>query len=114
MRAIRAWVPGTGALGTIVVFGAPHKPACGRVARVLPRMRRDYRFRALADFLDGFFAADFLPPAPLAVALAEPFLPNAAAQLSEYFFDAPIRTIVTALPFSPATKMSHAQAPRLI
>jgi hypothetical protein len=46
--------------------------------------------------------------------LPAPFRPNAASQLSEYFFDAPIRTIVTVLPFSQATKMSHAQAPRLI
>jgi hypothetical protein len=78
-------------------------------------MRRYYRFRALADFLEVFLGAAFLPRAPLATAaLAGPFRPNAAAQLSEYFFDAPIRTIVTVLPFSPATKVSHAQAPRLI
>jgi len=68
-------------------------------------MGRDYRLRALADFLEGFLVAFFLPRAPpAAAALAAPFRPNAASQLSEYFFDAPIRTIVTVLPFSPATK----------
>jgi hypothetical protein len=90
-----------------------HQP--NEFARRCREIRRDYRLRALADFLDGFLAAAFLPRATLtAVALAGLFLPNAASQLSEYFFDAPIRTIVTVLPFSPATKTSHTQAPRLI
>jgi hypothetical protein len=53
-------------------------------------------YRFLADFLALFLAGAFLTAV---AALADPwallFLPNADSQLSEYFFVAPIRTIVT-------------------
>ena len=53
-------------------------------------------YRFFADFLAGFFTT-FLRPALVAAAALADFFPNAASQLSEYFFDAPIRTIVTAV-----------------
>jgi hypothetical protein len=56
--------------------------------------RRGSRYRFFADFLAVFFI-DFFPFVLVAgIALAD-FFPKAAVQLSEYFFDAPIRTIVT-------------------
>jgi len=54
--------------------------------------------------LGVFFVADFLLRVEVAAALTDRLPPNAAAQLSEYFFDAPIRTIVTVVPFNAAPK----------
>jgi hypothetical protein len=64
---------------------------------------RHYRYRFFADFFADFFAASFLPrTCGAATALPAFLFPNAASQLSEYFFDAPMRTIVTVFPFHPA------------
>jgi hypothetical protein len=52
-------------------------------------------YRFFVGFLADFFTA-FLRPALVAIAALADFFPNAVSQLSEYFFDAPIRTIVTA------------------
>ena len=69
---------------------------------------------AVDFFVDDFFPAALEAPVALeanvAVALPDDFrLPPAktASQLSEYFFVAPIRTIVTELSFQPKTDGGH-------